>query len=69
MEDHLRAVGNHAGEGAHEGRFARAVGADHGDGLADLEPGIDPEDGLEVAVEGRKTSCFDKACHQTSIPR
>jgi len=43
-----------------KGRFAGTVGADDGDGFARLEMAIDPEERLEVAVEGREPVCGEK---------
>jgi hypothetical protein len=51
--DHARdRILQHAGDGPHERRLARAVGADNGDGLAFVQGDIDAEQRLEIAVEG-----------------
>jgi hypothetical protein len=39
-----------AGERPHECRFARAIGADNGDGLAFVEVDIDAEQRLEIPI-------------------
>jgi hypothetical protein len=43
VEDHGSGIGQHTGDGAHERRLARAVGADNGDRLAFAKVDIDAE--------------------------
>jgi hypothetical protein len=50
----------HTGDGPHERRLARAVGADDGDGLAFVQGDIDAEQRLEIAVVGGEIVCCQK---------
>ena len=52
---------NEAGDGLQEGRLARPVGADDGDGLALLQRRVDAVQRLEVAVEGRELAGLEAA--------
>jgi hypothetical protein len=52
--DHLARRIALAGDGGHERRLARAIGADDGDGLALVDMQVDPVERLEIAVEGGK---------------
>ena len=50
--DRVRPVGQDTGDGAHQGGLAGPVCADDRHRLAFLEPDIDPEQRLEIAVVG-----------------
>ena len=58
---------NEAGQGLQQRRFAGAVGADNGDGLAGLERDVDAVERLEVAVEGGEAGGREQA--HTGDPR
>lgn len=61
-------VADQAGHRAQQRRLAGTIGADHGDGLALLQPHVDAEQRLEIAIERLEAIGFEQR-HQTSIPR
>ncbi len=67
VDERLGRRGDEPGQCAQKGRFAGAVRADDGDGLAFVQLEVDAEKGLEVTVKGIEVADLQQV-HSISIP-